>query len=232
MNAVRRQSRAPRVLQRRTLIALALLLCAPGVLRAEDPVAVREIEVPAGQPELWPAGDWRPLSSKDYRRLLDAIGERDPGPRSVWIERAEYAAALVDDTLSEGSLTLQVRRQENEAAFLQTGPASLAISDLKWVDGEFKTHDAVWGRSPAGETAIYIDRDGGALRGSWTLRGERLGRAIHFDLHVPQANASSLRLRLPADAALQSSCGAVSGSLEADRDGLREWTVDMGSRVH
>jgi hypothetical protein len=203
---------------------------------------IRRVLVPAGKPELWPQGEWHPLSRADYEALLRSEQPQGERPVSTWIARAAYSAKFSDGMLQDGLLTAQVEFSGTKPELLNLEPLNIAVSELHWADADATDgspaasdrlqEDAIWGATPDGETALLVDRPSGQLQGRWTLRGRRLPRSIEFDLQVMPATVSQIEIRLPADRVLRSSAGHVVGPLPTDEPGWTRWRVELGTRTN
>lgn len=192
---------------------------------ADEPES-REIRIAPTQRDDWLKRGWEPVRAADFARLRRNADVKATGPRSAWIERAEYSATLAEDTLKAGQLTARVIRKGNKPELLQLDPLNLVMSDLRWSDGQ----RAVFGTAADHRMLLYVDADSAEFQSKWSLRGRKVVDGFRFDVRVAPAMVSLLHLRLPEGQLLESSVGVVKGPSTGDAAGWMLWTVELGSR--
>ncbi|MEX1228918.1 MAG: hypothetical protein WEB58_01685 [Planctomycetaceae bacterium] len=195
-----------------------------GIENAELPrVNLREILVPADRPEEWPAGDWQPMSRRDFVSAWKLLRPRKPGPQPVWIERAQYSAVFAEKSLRSGRGSWVIHRHADGPQFLEIEPMGLAVSDF-----QSSGNDALWGAAPSGRNVMLVADDRLTADFSWTLEGLQRRHSVVFDVHIPPATTSVLRLHLPEGMRLESSVSEVSGPVATAEAGWNLWEVDLG----
>lgn len=228
-------AKLPNILCRRltgSVLLVVLWICFGGTggaaTWAAEPVPkLKRHFVPDDRPELWPKGDWRPITPDDLQSLLDAAKPRPPGPQPARVVSGEYTATLAGDTLKGGLLTLLVSRSSGRDELLSLDPLNLAVSSLAWPDGK----PPVWGTAPDGRTLLRVDRDRGELRGAWSLRGRQFTRHLEFDLELAPASVSRVILQIPTSRRLAVSVGSLRGPFPGDDPGLAKWRIDLGTET-
>ncbi len=213
-------------------IALALQVVAPDRSVADDePRApggkIDRILVPGDRPDLWPQGDWRPLPSVEFEAFLRQQQQQSHSEfEGPIIERAEYSAIYLDHTLRDGRLTWSLAHSGKRAELLTLAPFNLALAPkLRGPDAQ----TALWGTAADGQTRLLVRPGRTQVQGDWGIGGRRLSTATEFDIEIPAAQISQLRLALLENQRLKSSVGIVSGPLPQSQSGWNEWRINLGA---
>ena len=210
-----------------TAVLFVVTMQVSGAERQKDidnsAASFRRVPVPADRPDLWPKGSWQAVPLDEFQRLLKAARTRRPRLKPVWIERAIYTATFAGRSLRGGRLTATVRRTSHRNELLTLDPLNLPLLHPVW-----SGHDAVWGTTREGRTALIVRWPRDTLRARWSLAGRRLVSGVEFDIHVAPAGVSRLELRLPDGYQLAASAGVVSKPTAAET-GWKLWRVDLGS---
>ncbi len=213
----------------RRVSVLLLMWILPSIVFADEPApAVKHIFVPVDKVESWPKGDWVPVPFEEYlaRREVDRKSNR-PRVKS----RIEWQSLTANFDPARGVLTngnwLAEVRGAGEARWelMSLEPLDLAVSELRWSDGE-----AVWGSTPSGDPQLVVEPGAKRLEGKWSLTSRRLPRTWQFDVRLATATVSELKLRIPANLSLRSSAGQVKGPLATGEENWRLWQVHLGSQ--
>lgn len=224
-------------------VALVLSIAIPGVADETDrsPSApkttgsnlpsIRRVFVPAAAPNQWPAVDWEPLPLAEFERKLAVARRTAPESSILGLQRAEYQATLVGNTLEQGQLEW-TPWPAARTRFLSLEPLNLALSNLKWIgaDPGPVQQPVVWGTTPEQTTGILLDRAGARIVGNFALRGSQLARSVEFQLRLPAAAASRLTLRAPDGLVLSTTAGELSRPRPAPEAGWSLWEVLLGGR--
>ncbi|MBW3541045.1 MAG: hypothetical protein KY476_12310, partial [Planctomycetes bacterium] len=234
------------------------MLALPVVSAAQEAAGtIHEVQIPEAELADWLArGKWRAVDRETFRRMVRERGQTPLRTGGVelgqtvqpqrgltpFIERAVYTATYSDALLHDGRLSLTVHRAgEGRPSLLRLDPMSLVVDSLAWTasDGDAEASPAVWGAAPSGSepetsspgtTAVLLDRKQGTLEGRWRLAGESLGERVEFELELPAAAVTELRLLVPSELELTSTSGRTVG--EDASPGMRQWTVNLGSERH
>jgi len=186
---------------------------------------IRTIFVPADTPSTWPPGNWRPIERKEYDRLIKSIQPLPPSPKTTWIDQAEYSATFTGQSLISGTANANVRHLDQHPKFLEFQSSNLPISSLRWSEKK-----AIWGTAPDGRTGVIVQKDHSELNFKWEFNGRRLSKTVVFDLRIPQATLSHLRIKVPQGYLLKTSAGDVKGPTTAEQAGWEFWSVSLGNR--
>jgi len=200
------------------------------VTSADEPrPLVREIEVPASQPGLWPIGTWQPAPRDSYRAFLADL-ERPAdaaAPPVAVLESVTLEGTLAGDSLIgtlTGTATLPgAAGSGSRPGVLDLTGTSLALSGLAW-----NGRPATWGVGPDEKLQILTAPPERKLTGQWALRGHPVFDTLEFRVAGLPALASRVRLTLPsawnvtADSPIRREAGAT--------DEIRLWTIDLGHR--
>ncbi|MCH8828855.1 MAG: hypothetical protein IID45_04680, partial [Planctomycetes bacterium] len=192
---------------------------------ATVPLAPVERHVPVEQVSRLLTPDWQPISQAEFRRLLKAATPPPPGPRTTWIERAEYFAVLREESLSAGRVVYDIRHNAAKPGFLLLDPISFALTELGW-----KERRAIWGTVTNGRLGVLAERRSERLSGNWSQAGRRFGSRIEFELKLPPATVSRIHLQTPVGWKLESTAGHITGPFPIASLGWLGWRVDLGSR--
>lgn len=192
---------------------------------------VREVEVPASQPQLWPMGVWQPVPRDSYRAFLADLerpADAVAAPVAV-LESVTLEGTLAGDSLIgtlDGSVTLPAGNGTGEApkpGLVDLAGTGLALSNLTW-----NGRPAVWGIGPEEKLQVLTAPPERRLMGQWALRGHPVFDTLEFRVAGLPALASRVRLTLPAawnvtsDVPTHREAGATEDS--------RLWTIDLGHR--
>ncbi|MCG6157184.1 hypothetical protein [Rubinisphaera margarita] len=174
------------------IAALLMLMSVSGNAQQADEFPFRRIYVPESQPEIWPAGDWRPISPA---RLV-------PSPRTLMPQallaregrtrKAAYTARFEEGNLVDGSLELELMSEDSSAGWVRFGATSLCIQTLSW-----ERDSENWGVGTEGRLMVYANSDSRTVSGSWTHPGQTEGRATRFDIELPTSSNSTVQLSVP-----------------------------------
>lgn len=202
----------------------------------QDVPVVQEIEVPASQPGLWPAGPWHPVpraSFEAFRRSLKRPADAAPNPVPL-IESITYEASLVQDALV-GTFEAKVLVPEGDLPgtgatgtnLLDLTGTGVALAGLQW--GSPAPIPATWGVASDDRLVVFAPSRSAPLTGQWSLRGRMVFDSLECDLVGLPALASTLRLKLPPLWSVESDHpvraeGASAGEAE------RTWVLDLGHR--
>ncbi len=189
----------------------------------------RQVFVPANQPEAWPPGDWVPVATADYRKLISRKAQTSTTVHvpSAWIESTEYQARLEGATLNQGGFRATVVNRTAEWSPVPLGLPSLAILSLRWSD---TNEECIWGTTVDGKAMLVARPTGGQIRGDWSLQGQRVLDDAVFNIHLLPGVMSRLHLDLPADRQLSANAGVViPPDASADRASV-PWQIDLGQR--
>jgi hypothetical protein len=211
-------------------------------LRADDQpppaLPLRALVVPIDHPEAWPQGDWQQVSSDDYAEFVEWLNQagKVSAPSNV-LSVAEYSGEFNGVDLIAGSVTFDVASHTGEGGLVPLGEFSPRIEELAWDDGA----PAVWGAASDQASYLWADREHGRLSAEWSQQGERFeseGAAssenepstiVRFDIVLPHAISSRLRLRVPASHRLHCTVGVISETRPGDGGEFNDWTIECGS---
>jgi hypothetical protein len=215
--------------------AAALLAIAAGAaaLRAQpqsgqgSPPPYRRIFVP--QNDLPPqVRGLLPMKREDFdRRIASANPAAPKAAARLRVSRAQYTARLEGQDLVGGEARLEVATTSVTAGAISLEPCNLALGAGMWQ--ETPPRRAVLGIGPRNELTLQVDKPSTLLL-PWSRRGQKSADgAVEFDLSLPPASLSQLRLHLPAQLQLTASEGLVMrGELPAVPDADCQWTVELG----
>jgi len=159
---------------------------------------IERIFVPASRPELWPDGRWIPVETQRLLPLLTPLQiER------TWLRSAEYSATFdpVSAVLSDGSaaLTLDTTSRSGQSAsvpeFLPLDPINISVQSATWSHGG---EQAILGADPNGRQMLVTPGDSGTLDLKWSRSGRVTPFGLEFELALPRAIVTNLRLKIPA----------------------------------
>lgn len=209
------------------VVCVLLSFAKPARTAEPPPPIVRHVFVPADKPKTWPEGDRVPVLFSEYQELREAVRERPPQRRAAHIEWQSLSATFdaARGVLTDGRWTAEVRGGSELPQLMSLEPLSLAMSDLKWSDG-----DAVWGTSPSGEVFVQVDAAAKRLEGKFSRQGRRLQRTWQVPLRLAVATVTEIKLRVPAKFTLRSSAGHLRGPLSSGEEGWRLWQLNLGSQ--
>ncbi len=211
------------------LVATAVLLpTAAG--SAEEPTGdlpVREVELPLGAEELsgWLRAGWTPVRESRYRAFLErraaAAIRRRTEPR---IERAVYEATYADGVLAGGTFAADLRVPDDSPQpwLVDLGEPTIAVRDVVSDDGS-----VAFGLTNRDRLVAFTSSAATTVRGGWSLRGQKVLQSVEFDVSVPSAVVSTLRLRVPEGLSPESDDAVV--RRESTTDAQTTWIVTMGS---
>ncbi|MBI1345573.1 hypothetical protein GC163_04725 [bacterium] len=196
----------------------------------EAPPRLTKIEVPAEYPEKWPAY-WRELNAvprAEFERVWTALQRQGQQQPVVSLEHVTYSATLDGHSLVDGQGHLALSPTSQPTRWLTFSPWNMAISSMHWAKS---TEPALWGVSSDGQFWLAADDSARELDFTWSHRGTAVGQRTVFDLQLPMAQASHLRLRVPAHITLSSPQVPVRQVLatESTASGWNEWEVLLGS---
>lgn len=193
---------------------------------------IRRIFVPAGAPDRWPGGTWEPIPLADLERQLAAGGQDLIESFRTGLERAEYRAKLVGDTLQDGTFEWTVRKTPGHASFLALDPLNLAICGLEWIDAESHAPlgAVVWGTTPTKTPGLVLHPSDALAVGAWSLVGRGLARSTEFEVRVPPAMVSHFVLQVPEGLIPTTTAGELAGPGPALEPGFSSWKLHLGSR--
>ena len=223
-------SRSQRNLQFAIASLLLTLIPLSTTINAEDKLpAVRHIFVRVNNPKEWPKGERELVPFDEYVKLREANQPVRPTRRGASIEWQSLSATFDPSrgVLTDGRWDAEVRSSQKKPLLLSLEPLDLPITDLKWADGE-----AVWGTAPSGETLLMVDSSERRLEGKFSRQGRRLQRTWQFDLQLPTATASELKLRVPAKYSLTCAAATIRGPLTSGEEGWRLWQLNLGGQSH
>ncbi|WP_437224361.1 hypothetical protein SH661x_003597 [Planctomicrobium sp. SH661] len=148
---------------------------------------------------------------------------QESSPAVASVENAVYTARLRDLDLTAGEMKLDVVRRGTGTAWLDWSDVKIAINQLRW------EHQPIWsGTTPEQRMVVATDRDSDQLQGHWSAHGRLIHQKTVFDLAFPAALNTRLVLQLPADLTMEASAGVLQSAAEP-KDGLREWTLELGN---
>ena len=155
----------------------------------------------------WPKGNvkYLPMEADEFERLLEAIQRTAPGvpvQTSVGLVEAQYEARLKDQSLLQGSATLDVSQSIASAMLMTLDPCNLAITRAQWVTSDGAP--AVLGITGDGKLQVLAERSG-QMKFDWSLAGQR-----------DAAGGVSFHHR-PAAESRESAADRVAGRIDADR---------------
>lgn len=207
----------------------------------QDVPLVQEIEVPASQPGLWPAGPWYPVprpSFEAFRRSLKRPADAAPNPVPL-IESITYEAALVQDALV-GTFQAKVLVPDGDAApgagtgaaagtnLLDLTGAGVALAGLQWRSPA--ATPATWGVASDDRLVVFAPSRSAELTGQWSLRGRTVFDSLEIDFVGLPALASTLRLKLPPPWSVESDHPVRAEGGPGAGDSERTWVLDLGHR--
>jgi len=174
------------------ITALLLLMSVNGQAQPGEEFPFRRVYVPENQPEIWPAGDWRPISPARLVPSPRALLPQALQAREGRTRKATYSARFEDGNLVDGSLELELMTEESSASWVRFGKTSLCIDSLSW-----GRESENWGMGTDGRLMVYASVDSRTVSGSWTHPGRTEGRATRFDIELPTSTNSTLELTVP-----------------------------------
>ncbi|GAB4145416.1 MAG: hypothetical protein Tsb009_17570 [Planctomycetaceae bacterium] len=186
--------------------------------------SIREVPLPIQEISPLLNADWKAVKLSRYRGLLTKARAKNNGPKTTWIDRADYFAVLNGSALDAGRVVFQVKHLSGKPEFLDFESLNLAVSHLEW-----KQRRAIWGTMEDNRVVVRVDRPSGSLEGNWSLEGRPIGQRIDFDLRLPPATVSKILLQTPIDWRFESSHGQVTGPFPTSTPGWTVWQVDLGS---
>ncbi len=197
-------------------------------LSADARPKVRHVFVPSAQPKVWPKPqeELEQVPFEEYELLLEANREKPAkrhGAHIAWQSLSSTFDAA-RGVLTGGRWTAEIRGDAARRELMSLGSLDVALSELRWSDG-----DAVWGTAPSGESLLLVDATQRRLEGKFSLQGRRLRRTWQFDVRLASATVSELILRVPAEYAVKCEAGKVRGSRSSGEEGWRLWQIDLGS---
>ncbi len=224
--------------RKRTLpVALRLVLLAatlfPQAARAADDeiparatTTARWIHVPADNPQSWPTGPWVAVPSS---RLKSWMSGAVATPPSIWIREAQYQAVYRDGILADGQMTANLKstpgRDDQPLELLDWSGSNLAFERLVWPE-----RAAELGETPGGQTWLLVPRGETRLSGTWTRQGRPLTNGRVFDLTLPPAAVSELRLDVPRGLSVRTGGELPTRREPSDKVDHDRWIVSTGSR--
>lgn len=190
--------------------------------------SVQPIVVDTAKVSEWPDGDWVPVRGRELNELLDRTRTRSNAPRKAWIERASYSATFDANSYSlrGGWLNADIKHDSQQPELLSLEPMNLAVAELSWVN-----QPAIWGTLGDGSSALFVDGKNSTLTGRWNLTGRRLPRSVEFDIQVPKASVSRIRLIVPDGFIVAASTGQIRQVDDVDNSALHQWELDLGSQT-
>lgn len=196
----------------RCWVVAAVLVLLPGLGRADDaPVPGATDPAPV---------EWTPIPRERWERYHEA--DADPDSLGVGLDRVDFTARLDGDTLVDGTLhaTLRGKLVPSGPTLVPLGKTNLALSSMRTGEGP-----CTWGTLPDGRRVVAVESLDESLVADWTRRGERVGEAVEFDIRVPPAVVSTVRLRLARG--LVASCEP--GVVRPDPEAPNTWIVALGT---
>jgi hypothetical protein len=209
------------------LLTAAFLATAPGRpdLNAQEPrQPIREVEVPASQPQLWPPGKWTPIPQESYREFLSTYSrpaDSVEAPQPL-LQTLTFTGTLNSDSLV-GAFEGTLPELPSVPTQLDLTGAGIALADLRW--GE---RPATWGVAPDQRLVVLTRPDETRLAGQWGLRGRAVFDSFEFDFQSPPALACVVKIALPAAWRMDADV-PTSAEISANAD-TRVWTADLGHR--
>ncbi len=174
------------------IAALILLMSVSGSAQQGEEFPFRRVYVPEDRPEIWPAGDWRPISPARLVPSPRALLPQALQAREGRTQKATYSARFEDGNLVDGSLELELMTEESSASWIRFGKTSLCIDSLSW-----NRESENWGIGTDGRLMVYASSDSKAVFGSWTHPGQTDGRTTRFDIELPTSTNSTVELTVP-----------------------------------
>ncbi|MBM82076.1 MAG: hypothetical protein CMJ78_16015 [Planctomycetaceae bacterium] len=196
---------------------------------ADQTEPLRKAYVLANQPDQWPKGNWRPMNVRDFEALIQSLESNAQQPQPAVIDRAIYTAKFdpAAKTLVGGTLSARTKLRGREATLMKLEPLRLALSGLQWSN----SRPATWGTTRSGATSVFIEDRAGELTGAWTLAGHGTSYHVEFPIEIPQAVVSQIRLSAPTNWNVASSRGFVRAVAAEEKDGWRDWIINLGSET-
>ena len=208
--------------------------------RCAEPTSVqpRRMFVPGLHPERWPAGDWVPIRPQKLESLIQSASAPTSKSKHFLFASAVYQATFNSQTvqLEQGKATLL--RTRNEVGVLPFEPCNLALSDSDWRDAESES-GAILGTDIDGAKWLVCPEAARELGFNWSLHGQQRLTGCDFEIDIPKAVVSTLRLSLPAGWQMKSDAGVVQQEVESDGPGITTqsssssastsvWRVELG----
>lgn len=196
---------------------------------AQKPLRFRRVLVPEAELQQEIRG-LLPLKRDEFEKLLTAAAQATE-PRQVraaaQLERATYRARAAGDELVQGTAELTIHSDAAAPLVLNLGPCNLALRAARWQEPE--SRPAVVGQDGQGQFGCVVEGSGN-LSWEWSLRGssDPTGAAA-FNLQLPLATVSTLRLEVPDDKTLSADGGVASVDASAPQvAGWQTWLVEVG----
>lgn len=210
------------------ILLIGFLVFVSGTVQAqsENALPIRRVYVPENQPELWPAGDWQPISTA---RLIQAQTQSVPRmlqSRDGRVKQATYQATYSEGVLTEGSMDLELAADEELAGWIRFGKPNLIIESMAWSNAIESSPSERWGIDAKDRFVIFADGNTKRLTGTWTRPGQRNGQAVEFQLQLMAASQSTFKLKIPEDLLVTvESISEVVTYASKPSNGYRTWTV-------
>ncbi len=190
---------------------------------------LERIDVPADSPGLWPkfTDGLIAVSRADFERRWSALRPRQQSLPEAVIESLDLTATLVGSSLTAGTGTLRISSRKQEATWLAVRDMNLAISALTRVGS---AEPLIWGAADDGQLWVYADPPQAEWTCAWSLGGQMVAGTVTFDVRLPMALTSTMKLRLPAGRLLRSPTLSVRQA-SSEEAGWTEWEVFVGSET-
>lgn len=208
------------------LMALLVFLSGTALAQSENGIPIRRVYVPENQPELWPGGDWQPISTS---RLIQAQTQSVPRmlqSRDGRVKQATYQATYSEGKFTEGFLDLELAADEELAGWIRFGKPNLIIESMAWSNAVESSSSDRWGIDANDRFVIYADGNTKRLSGTWISLGQKNGHSVEFPLRLMAASQSTFKLKLPEDLLLKvESISEVVTYVSEPSNGFRTWTI-------
>lgn len=202
-----------------------------------EPTAVhsRRMFVPGKHPELWPPGDWVPVSPQQLDMLMKSAvassSETGRFPFASAIYEARFNAEM--SRFEQGTATLLRARDHAEVTPFE--PCNLALSNARWGNGAAE-QSAILGTGLDNVQRLVAPETAHEFRFDWLLEGRKRLTGYDFDFNVPPSVVTSFRLFLPSGWKVTSNTGIVqpdNGDQQPDEQSrgstsLMAWRVELG----
>ena len=189
----------------------------------------------------------------------DEFWQRQADVSFASVESVTYEVTVSGEDLRNGQFIADVQSRGKQKSVLDWSSSNLAIASISTRSIEevpvettepLNTPErtlARWGTAPDGRVLVLVDDEHVELTGRWSSHGKTLGGSSgstsdapslqpalplvrQFNLRLPPALQSTLKLRVPAGRRLQASAGLLSGPVMTETPEWVLWTLDLGRR--
>jgi hypothetical protein len=169
-----------------------------------------------------------PVEAGEFERLLEALQRTAPGApaqTSVGLVEAQYEARLTNQSLLQGSATLNVSQSIASSMLMTFDPCNLAITRAQWVTSDGAP--AVLGATGDGRLQLLAERSG-QMKFDWSLAGQRdPAGGASFSIALPPSPVNRLRIELPVELAPAIDHGIATDEGPVD-PAIHRWRIDLG----